>query len=44
VLAVGDGLPDVSVFTLDRQRVALAALIEEGPALLFFYLFDFSST
>jgi hypothetical protein len=44
MLAVGDRIPEASVWTMERERTTLADLVGEGPALLFFYLFDFSST
>ena len=44
MLGAGDPLPGATVWTLDRQPVELPALLEHRPALLLFYLFDFSST
>jgi hypothetical protein len=44
MLAVGDRLPEVSVWTAPRERRRLAELLEEGPMLFLFYLFDWSST
>ena len=44
MLAPGDSIPQTTVWTLDRQPVELSALLEDKPALLLFYLFDFSST
>jgi peroxiredoxin len=44
VLGAGDRLPDVAVWTTARRRVTLSALAAEGPILLVFYLFDWSST
>jgi peroxiredoxin len=44
VLAVGDSIPDVSVWTTPRDSVLLRELAAEGPLLLLFYLFDWSST
>jgi alkyl hydroperoxide reductase subunit AhpC len=44
MLAVGDRIPEAAVWTTERERIALAELVADGPALFFFYLFDFSST
>jgi peroxiredoxin len=44
MLGVGDRIPDATVWTLERQQVTLRDLVAEGPSLLLFYLFDFSST
>jgi peroxiredoxin len=44
VLAVGEQVPDVEVWTPSRERVSLRTLVDEGPVLLVFYLFDWSST
>jgi peroxiredoxin len=44
MLGVGDRIPEVTVWTPQRRPVSLASILESGPALLVFYLFDFSST
>jgi peroxiredoxin len=44
VLQPGDKIPDATVFAGPREPVTLASLVEEGPVLLVFYLFDWSST
>ena len=44
MLDVGDQLPDVTVHDLERQEVRLRALVDDGPILLLFYLFDWSAT
>jgi peroxiredoxin len=44
MLGVGDRIPDARVWTLERERVPLQSLLSDGPILLLFYLFDFSST
>jgi hypothetical protein len=44
VLAAGDPIPEATVWTGPRESVSLAQLTAGGPALLVFYLFDFSST
>jgi hypothetical protein len=37
-------LPDATVFLESRDRVSLRELAADGPILLLFYLFDWSST
>jgi len=44
VLAVGDRVPAVSLWTTPRERVSLAELHADRAVLLLFYLFDWSST
>ena len=44
MLEVGDAIPDVTVQTAPGERVRLRALAADGPILLLFYLFDWSST
>jgi peroxiredoxin len=44
VLAVGDRIPDVSVWMGPQERVSLRELAAEKPLLLLFYFFDWSST
>ena len=44
MLAAGDRIPDVRVWTTPRENATLAELVEHGPILLLFYLFDWSST
>jgi peroxiredoxin len=44
VLAVGERIPDAQVWIATRERVSLHALVEDGPVLFLFYLFDWSST
>jgi peroxiredoxin len=44
MLAVGDSLPDVTVQSAPGENVRLPELTAEGPILLLFYLFDWSST
>jgi len=44
VLEVGARIPDVRVWTTPRESATLAELVEHGPILLLFYLFDWSST
>ena len=44
MVAVGDRIPDVSVWTTPREQRRIAELVQDGPALFLFYLFDWSST
>jgi hypothetical protein len=44
VLAEGDRLPEARVWLGPREQVTLAEIVQDGPALLFFYLFDWSAT
>jgi len=44
VLQVGDSIPDARVWLAPRESLALDELVEEGPILLLFYLFDWSGT
>jgi hypothetical protein len=44
MLAVGDRIPDVTVWLGPRERMSLLGAVEHAPALFFFYLFDWSST
>ena len=44
MLAIGDPIPDVSVWTAPNRPVALGELVSGGPILFLFYLFDWSST
>jgi hypothetical protein len=44
VLEVGDRIPDAKVWLAPRESVSMRELIEEGPVLLVFYLFDWSGT
>jgi hypothetical protein len=44
VLAVGDRIPDVCVWLGTHEPVSLRELAAGGPTVLFFYLFDWSST
>jgi hypothetical protein len=42
VLGVGDRIADASVFLENRERVSLRDLVKDGPAIYFFFLFDWS--
>lgn len=44
MLEAGDRIPDVRVWLGPRERVTLAEVVSERPALFLFYLFDWSST
>jgi hypothetical protein len=44
VLSVGDKLPAAMVFLGPNEPLSLKELVEDGPKLLVFYLFDWSST
>ncbi len=44
MLEVGDQIPAVSVQRAPGDETTLAELSADGPVLLFFYLFDWSST
>jgi peroxiredoxin len=44
MLAEGERIPDASVWTTPQERATLAELTRDGPILLLFYLFDWSST
>lgn len=45
MLAVSDRAPlDAVVWTTPQESVRLGQLVEHGPILLVFYLFDWSST
>jgi len=44
VLQVGDSVPNSTVFLGPGQPVTMKELVEDGPKLLVFYLFDWSST
>jgi hypothetical protein len=44
VIAVGERVPDVRVWVSTSESRALPELAADGPFLLLFYLFDWSST
>ena len=43
-LSAGDKLPEATVFLGPNEPLSLRELVEDGPKLLVFYLFDWSST
>ena len=44
MLSVGDRVPDVTIFLGPNEPMTMLELLEDGPKLLAFYLFDWSST
>ena len=44
MLGAGDRIPSARVWTNPREETTTDALVADGPALLLFYLFDWSST
>jgi peroxiredoxin len=44
MLEPGDTIPDVAVQSAPGTEVRLRSLVADGPVLLLFYLFDWSST
>ncbi len=44
MIGVGDRVPDATVFLGPREPLSIVELVDDGPKLLVFYLFDWSST
>ena len=44
MLNVGDRIPEARVWTTPQESATVAQLVADGPILLLFYLFDWSST
>lgn len=44
MLTVGDPIPEAIVWTTPQESATLTQLVADGPILLLFYLFDWSST
>ena len=44
MIAVGERAPDVRVWTTPQESATIGELVNEGPILFLFYLFDWSST
>ena len=44
MLRAGEQVPDAEVWLAPRERASLPELAADGPILLLFYLFDWSST
>jgi hypothetical protein len=44
MLNAGDRVPDATVFLGPNEPLTILDLLDDGPKLLVFYLFDWSST
>ena len=44
MVGVGERVPDATVFLGPNEALTMLELVEDGPKLLVFYLFDWSST
>lgn len=44
MLSVGDSMPDAQVWLGPAEPISLLQVLEDGPVLLLFYLFDWSAT
>lgn len=44
MIAVGDRIPEARVWTTPQESATIAEIVRDGPILLLFYLFDWSST
>jgi hypothetical protein len=44
MLEVGDHISDAQVWLAPRESLSLHELVEDGPVLVLFYLFDWSGT
>jgi hypothetical protein len=44
VLQAGDRVPDATIFLGPNEPMTILDLLEDGPKLLVFYLFDWSAT
>ena len=44
MIEVGEHIPQATVWTTPQERATLEQLVSDGPILLLFYLFDWSST
>jgi hypothetical protein len=44
VIEEGQRIPEAHVWLGPREQVTLSEIVADGPALFFFYLFDWSST
>ena len=44
MLKVGDRIPEAQLFLGPNEPLTTLELVEDGPKLLVFYLFDWSST
>ena len=44
MIDVGSRIPDARIWTTPQESATIAELVRDGPILLLFYLFDWSST
>jgi peroxiredoxin len=44
MVEVGERIPDARVWTTPQESARLSEIVRDGPILLLFYLFDWSST
>jgi len=44
MVVVGDRIPEALVWTTPQESATIAQIAADGPILLLFYLFDWSST
>jgi hypothetical protein len=44
MLAVGERIPQATVWVGPREQLTMEEIVADGPVLLLFYLFDWSST
>lgn len=44
MLGVGERIPAATVWVGPREQHTIEEIVADGPVLLFFYLFDWSST
>jgi hypothetical protein len=44
MIDVGSRIPDARVWTTPQESATIDELVRDGPILLLFYLFDWSST
>ena len=44
MIEVGARIPDARVWTTPQESATFGEIVREGPILLLFYLFDWSST
>jgi hypothetical protein len=44
MIEVGSRIPDARIWTTPQESATIAELVRDGPILLLFYLFDWSST
>ena len=44
MIEVGTRIPNARVWTTPHESATIAELVRDGPILLLFYLFDWSST